>query len=152
MKFKYVSTFLFTLAVMLAAASTAFAQLSLYEQQRYNRNKGSVSIIGGGIGGTYIRYATDLANVLDDVSGEGLRVLPIIGHGGGQNVLDILFLKGIDMGLTQQDHLSFWKKNPKLYGDIDNRIRYITKLYNSEYHLIARRTRSRRSKTYAARK
>ena len=38
-----------------------------------------------------------------------------IGRGGGQNVIDILFLKGIDMGLTQQDHLSFFKNlDPKL--------------------------------------
>ena len=68
-----------------------------------------------------------------------MRVLPIAGRGGGQNVIDILFLRGIDMGLTQQDHLSFFKNlDPNLYSDIDRRIRYITKLYNSEYHLIAR--------------
>lgn len=109
------------------------------EKQRIKRNRGAVTIIGGGINGTYIRYATDLANVLDDLEGNGMRVLPLIGHGGGQNVLDILFLRGIDMGLTQQDHLTFFKQlNPKLYGDLEKRIRYITKLYNSEYHLIAR--------------
>ena len=130
----------FLVALIGADLALAQRQLSSYEQQRYERNKGSVSIIGGGINGTYIRYATDLANVLDDIKGQGMRVLPIIGHGGGQNVLDILFLRGIDMGLTQQDHLSFWKqKDPKLYGDIESRIRFITKLYNSEYHLIARK-------------
>jgi len=142
MKFKLRTVCAFAMLLLFCASDMALAQRQLnpYEQQRWQRNKGSVSIIGGGIGGTYIRYATDLANVLDDVSGEGMRVLPIIGHGGGQNVLDILFLKGIDMGLTQQDHLSFWKrKNPQLYGDIENRVHYITKLYNSEYHLIARK-------------
>ncbi len=134
----------FSFALLAAAAGWDHAaaqqrQLTPYEQQRIERNRGAVTIIGGGINGTYIRYATDLANVLDDLEGNGMRVLPLIGHGGGQNVLDILFLRGIDMGLTQQDHLAFFKAlNPKLYGDIEKRIRYITKLYNSEYHLIAR--------------
>ncbi len=135
----------FYLALLLAlvmAGTTAYAQqrqLTPYEKQRFDRNRSAVSIIGGGINGTYIRYATDIANELDDLKGNEMRVLPIIGRGGGQNVIDILFLRGIDMGLTQQDHLAFFKNlDPTLYGDIDNRVRYITKLYNSEYHLVAR--------------
>ncbi|MDH3579631.1 MAG: TAXI family TRAP transporter solute-binding subunit [Hyphomicrobiales bacterium] len=130
---------LFAIAIAGADTASAQSQLSPYEKQKYERNRSAVSIIGGGINGTYIRYATDLANVLDDLKGNEMRVLPLIGRGGGQNVLDILFLRGIDMGLTQQDHLAFFKAlDPKLYGDIDKRVRYITKLYNSEYHLIAR--------------
>lgn len=141
MKFRtFIQIFLaLTFALGLTGAASAQGQLSPYEKQKYERNRSSVSIISGGINGTYIRYATDLANVLDDLKGNDMRVLPLIGRGGGQNVIDILFLKGIDMGLTQQDHLSFFKNlDPKLYGDIDQRVRYITKLYNSEYQLIAR--------------
>lgn len=142
MSFKTRMNFFLALLLALVVTGTAYAQqrqFSPYEKQRYERNRSAVSIIGGGINGTYIRYATDIANELDDLKGNDMRVLPLIGRGGGQNVIDILFLKGIDMGLTQQDHLSFFKNlDPKLYGDIDNRIRYITKLYNSEYHLIAR--------------
>lgn len=133
-------TALFVFAVTGADLASAQRQLTPYETQRVERNKGSVSIIGGGINGTYSRYTTDLANVLDDMEGQGMRVLPIIGHGGGQNVLDILFLRGVDMGLTQQDHLTFWKqRDPQLYSNLESRIRYITKLYNAEYHLIARK-------------
>ncbi|MHA1165326.1 MAG: TAXI family TRAP transporter solute-binding subunit [Alphaproteobacteria bacterium] len=140
MKFRtLLQIFLATIfALGLTNAASAQGQLTPYEKQKYERNRSAVSIISGGINGTYIRYATDLANVLDDLKGNEMRVLPLIGRGGGQNVIDILFLKGIDMGLTQQDHLSFFKNlNPRLYGDIDKRIRFITKLYNSEYHLIA---------------
>lgn len=137
---KRATAFLAILSAFMVLSASAASAISPYEQQRYSRNKNAVSIIGGGINGTYIKYAVDLANVLDDKQGDGMRILPIVGHGGGQNVLDMLFLRGIDMGLTQQDHLLFWKKkNPQLYGDIENRIRYITKLYNSEYHLIARK-------------
>ena len=142
MSFKTRTQFIVALFAALVMAGTAIAQqrqLTPYEKQRFDRNRSTVSIIGGGINGTYIRYATDIANELDDLKGNDMRVLPLIGRGGGQNVIDILFLRGIDMGLTQQDHLSFFKNlDPKLYGDIDNRIRYITKLYNSEYHLVAR--------------
>ena len=141
MKFKEYMYNLLALLFVLGLTNAASAQnlLSPYEKQKYERNRSSVSIISGGINGTYIRYATDLANVLDDLKGNDMRVLPLIGRGGGQNVIDVLFLRGIDMGLTQQDHLSFFKNlDPKLYGDIDRRIRYITKLYNSEYQLIAR--------------
>lgn len=129
----------FISVVSVAHTASAQRQLTSYEKQRHERNRSAVSIIGGGISGTYIRYATDLANILDDLEGNSMRILPQIGRGGGQNVLDILFLRGIDMGLTQQDHLAFFKAlNPNLYGDIDQRVRYITKLYNSEYHLVAR--------------
>ena len=142
MSFKTRMKFYLALLLAFVMTGTAFAQqrqFTPYEKQRFERNRSSVSIIGGGINGTYIRYATDIANELDDLKGNDMRVLPLIGRGGGQNVIDILFLKGIDMGLTQQDHLSFFKNlDPKLYGDLDNRIRYVTKLYNSEYHLIAR--------------
>lgn len=142
MKFNIRTVCALAMLFALGATSMAWAQrpLNPYEKQKWERNRSTVSIIGGGINGTYIRYATDIANELDDLKGNDMRVLPLIGHGGGQNVIDILFLKGIDMGLTQQDHLSYFKnKDPVLYGDIDNRIRFITKLYNSEYHLIARK-------------
>lgn len=142
MKFKLRTVCALAMMMLFCASDMALAQRQLnpYEKQRWQRNRSTVSIIGGGINGTYIRYATDIANELDDLKGNDMRVLPLIGRGGGQNVIDILFLKGIDMGLTQQDHLTFFKnKDPVLYGDIDNRVRYITKLYNSEYHLIARK-------------
>ena len=140
MKFRsFIETFL-ALIFVIGVSGAVYAQTTAtpYEKQKYERNRSAVSIIGGGINGTYIRYATDLANVLDDRKGNDMRVLPQVGRGGGQNLIDILFLRGIDMGLTQQDHPSFLKNlDPKLYGDIDRRIRYITKLYNAEYHLIA---------------
>ena len=113
---------------------------SKWEKAKRDRNRSSVTVISGGIRGTYIRFATDLANVLDDLKGNEMRVLPIAGRGGGQNVLDVLFLKGIDMGITQQDHLTFFKqKDPVLFGNIDKRIRYITKLYNAEFTMVARK-------------
>jgi len=97
-------------------------------------NGGRVGIISGGIGGTYIRIATDLASVLDD--GDRIRVLPIMGKGSVQNITDILFLKGVDIGIVQSDVLSFMKRQA-VHRNIEARIKYITKLYNEEFHLVS---------------
>ncbi len=136
---RFVSKILSVLAASLLLASQGLAQNSLTEAKQ-ERNRNTVSVIGGGISGTYIRFATDLANVLDDPDSNDLRVLPIVGRGGGQNVLDVLFLKGVDMGITQQDHLTFFKQeNPSVYGNVDRYVHYVTKLYNAEFHLVARK-------------
>ncbi len=97
-------------------------------------NGGRVGIISGGIGGTYIRIATDLASVLDD--GDNLRILPLMGKGSVQNIIDILYLRGIDVGIVQSDVLKYLQQQPG-YTDIATRIHYITKLYNEEFHLVA---------------
>lgn len=103
--------------------------------QTVNRvNGGRLGIISGGIGGTYIRVATDLASVLDE--GDNIRILPIMGKGSVQNVTDILYLQGIDIGIVQSDVLSFMKTGGVHYN-LNSRIHYITKLYNEEFHLVA---------------
>src|SRR5215203_3910428 len=63
-------------------------------------NAGTLGVISGGADGTYIRIAADLANVLD---GDTLRVLPIIGRGSLQNLQDIMFLRGVDIGIVKMD-------------------------------------------------
>lgn len=97
---------------------------------------GLVGVISGGVDGTYIRIASDLAAVLD--SGEQLRVLAIVGRGSVQNLADILFLRGIDVGIVQSDALAFVRQQ-RLFGGVDGRLAYIAKLYDEEVHILARR-------------
>jgi uncharacterized protein len=97
-------------------------------------NRGTVGLISGGVNGTYIRIAADLANVLDH--GDDLRILPIVGKGSVQNITDILYLRGTDIGIVQSDVLAYMK-NAGIHPTIDRRIRYITKLYNEEFHVLA---------------
>ena len=88
---------------------------------------------------SYTRFAQDMQNVLDDTKTHTIRVLPLLGRGGGQNFLDMLFLKGIDMGLVERDVIDeFKRKDPQTYGNVENRLRYILKLSNSEMHFFAR--------------
>jgi uncharacterized protein len=85
--------------------------------------------------GTYVRIAADLADALDD--GYQLRILLMIGKGSVRNVEDLLLLRGVDVAIVQSDALDFYKR-AGLVPNIDQKIRYITKLYNEEVHVVAR--------------
>jgi TRAP transporter TAXI family solute receptor len=98
-------------------------------------NAGTIGIISGGADGTYIRIAADLANVLD---GDTLRILPIIGRGSLQNLQDIMFLRGVDIGIVQMDARQGLTPST-LQASAQQRLRYIARLYNEELHVLASR-------------
>jgi len=110
-----------------------------YEEKKRQTNDIAVTIVTSGLSCTCARFAEDIRNVVNDLRPDGLRVLPVLGIGGLQNLNDVLFLKGIDMGVVDEDNLRILKKrDPKLYANIDQRVQYITKLYNSEFQVLAR--------------
>ena len=98
-------------------------------------NQNTVTVISGNPNGSYLYLAYDMSAVLDD--GTDLRVLPIIGKGGYQNVMDVLHLRGIDLCITQANILSYLKKTGEFGANIDARLAYITRLYNEEMHVLA---------------
>lgn len=98
-------------------------------------NQNTVTVISGNPNGTYLYMAFDMSAVLD--SGTDLRVLPVVGKGGYQNVLDVLFTRGIDLCITQSNIMGYLKKTGELGPNIDTRIAYIAKLYNEEMHILA---------------
>jgi TRAP transporter TAXI family solute receptor len=104
-------------------------------QLRERTNQGTVSVISGGVNGTYIRIASDLAAVLD-APGD-LRILPIVGKGSVQNIVDLLYLRGVDVAIVQSDVLSHMTR-ARIHPGLAQRIRYIAKLYNEEFQLLAR--------------
>ncbi|WP_230529909.1 TAXI family TRAP transporter solute-binding subunit [Microvirga roseola] len=123
-------------SVAVAAALVAgIAGASAQSTTAARINAGTVGIVSGGADGTYIRIAADLANVLD---GENLRVLPMIGRGSLQNLKDIMFLRGVDIGIVQMDAREQLKAE-SLHDDASKRLRFITRLYNEEIHIIANR-------------
>jgi uncharacterized protein len=97
-------------------------------------NDTTVGIVSGTVTGTYVQFASDLSNVLD--SPGKLRILAVLGKGSLQNVEDILKVRGIDVGIVQSDVLAYIRKQG-LFGGVENRLQYITKLYNEEFHLLA---------------
>ncbi|HWX62239.1 TAXI family TRAP transporter solute-binding subunit [Bradyrhizobium sp.] len=106
------------------------------EAARRKINANTVSIVSGNITGTYLRYAADIASVLDD--GENLRVLPILSAGAVQNVTDIMFLRGVDMGLVRTDSVEAIRRAGK-YGDVRTKVQYVARLFDDEMHVVAPR-------------
>jgi len=97
-------------------------------------NSNTVTIMTGTIAGTYVQFGADLASALDN--GDQLRVLPIIGRGSVQGVADILFLKGVDLGIVRSDTLDYLEKRGYA-NNIKKQFTFITKLYNEEMHVLA---------------
>jgi uncharacterized protein len=99
-------------------------------------NRGVVQLETGRTSGTSVRIAEDLANLIDD--GATRRVLPVIGKGSLQNITDLKLLRGVDMAILQADVLDYARQR-NLFPGIENWASYIAKLYNEEFHLLARR-------------
>lgn len=97
-------------------------------------NANTVTVITAPIGGPMSIMGSDMAAVLDD--GDKLRVLPILGKGSTQNLLDILRLKNIDMGMVTSDALEFAKSEYHM-PDVAKRVRYIAPLFHNSVHIVA---------------
>jgi TRAP transporter TAXI family solute receptor len=104
---------------------------------RTERNVGTVGIISGSPGGTYIYMATDLSFVHDDLMKYTLRVIPMVGRGSVQNIDDLLFLKGVDFAIVQEDVLAHFALTEDGQRKA-KQIRYVTRLHNEEVHVLAR--------------
>src|ERR1700730_1885767 len=134
------STLFYSMIVTVGLLTQVQAQKSLvtYEEKRRKTNDIAVSIVVSGLSCTCARFAEDIRNIVNDLRPDGIRVLPTLGVGGLQNLNDVLFLKGADMGVVDEDNLMLLKKrDPQLYANIEQSVQYITKLYNSEFHVLA---------------
>src|SRR5215472_2907564 len=98
-------------------------------------NRGIVELETTRSAGISVRIAEDLANVIDD--GATRRVLPVVGKGALENLTDLKLLRGIDMAILQTDVLDYARQQ-NLFPGIDYWVTYIAKLYNEEFHLLAR--------------
>ncbi|MBX2805742.1 MAG: C4-dicarboxylate ABC transporter [Hyphomicrobiales bacterium] len=118
------------------AAQAQTSSQSVGESERVERvNSGTVGIVGGSLSGTFIRFAAELATVLDD--GDNLRVLPIVSNGATNNVTDLLYLKGVDLAITHTDVFEEFKVRRNV-SNINKRLNYVSQMYVSETHLYVR--------------
>ena len=102
---------------------------------RERRNAWTVGVVGGLMEGTNMRFADELAKVLDD--GDNLRVLPIVSYGAASNLDDLLYLRGVDVAITQADVFEYFRTQRKT-PNLDRRIQYLIRLPLSEMHVLAR--------------
>lgn len=109
-------------------------------QNRDDANAGTVSIMTiRNLGGPFMIAALDLSTLLDAGDRfEEMRVVPVIARGKVQNLWDVLYLKGIDIGFVQTDVLEYLKDDPRI-NSIRRRIRYISVMFPEEVHIVARK-------------
>ncbi len=94
-----------------------------YDEKKREANDIAVTVVVSGISCTCARFTEDIRNVVNDLGPDGIRVLPVLGVGGLQNLNDVLFLKKIDMAVVDEDNLRLLKKkDPVLFANIEQRV------------------------------
>ena len=99
------------------------------------KNAWTVGIAGGLIDGTYMRFADELAKILDD--GDNLRILPMVSYGAASNLDDLLYLRGVDIAVTQSDVFEYFRTERKT-PNLQNRVHYTLRLPIAELHILAK--------------
>ena len=113
--------------------------VSKYEELRRTANKNLFTIITSGLRTGYAKFGADIADTLNGLPGANIRVVTMLGEGGGQNVLDMYLLRGVDGGIiTPEDIKWLQRKDPAAYGNLNQRVNYIVKLFDFELHIFAK--------------
>src|SRR5215467_8785551 len=125
----------FTTKVQAQAIPKSLEQGGPDAELRVRKNQWTVGVAGGLLSGSNMTFADELAQVLDD--GDNLRILPIVTYGAASNLDDLLYLRGVDVAITQSDVFEYFRTERKT-ANLENRINYIIRLPTSEMHVLAR--------------
>ncbi|HEU4377512.1 MAG TPA: TAXI family TRAP transporter solute-binding subunit [Hyphomicrobiaceae bacterium] len=106
------------------------------EQLREQMNENVVNLMGGQLGAVYIVIAHDISVAVND--GNNMRVLPVVGGAGVQNIRDVVFLRGVDLGVTNILSLNKLKETGELGPNLDQQVAYIAPLFNETMQVVAR--------------
>jgi uncharacterized protein len=101
--------------------------------ERMNAN--TITVVTGSPSLAYFTFANDLAAVLND--GDELRILPIVSQGAFQNVRDVRYLHGVDLGFAQTNILGYYRRTGEI-GNVVDKLVYVAKICNEEIHVIVR--------------
>ena len=109
-------------------------------------NQNNVTILGGDMTGTVTHLLDDISKAVGD--SDKLRIISTKG-GVVTNIRDILYLKGVDMGIVRSDVIHAYKqeqyfddnvkKNKAFYRNLSNRLTYISLLHKEEFTLLSSR-------------
>jgi TRAP-type uncharacterized transport system substrate-binding protein len=128
------------LMVTLAFCGSSIAQsrrtssaISGEAQIRDRLNAATIGLAGGLLEGAPIRFATEIARVVND--GGAVHVLPIVTLGPTENVNDLLYLRGVDTAIINSDSLEEYKSQ---VPQIQQRITYLLSLFPSELDIFVR--------------
>jgi hypothetical protein len=129
------STWPYALQPVKAQAQATRVQQSVSPQatKKEAYNAWTVGLAGGQLEGAPIRFAAEIARVVDD--GPNMLVLPIVTRGPVENMNALLNLRGIDMAIVNSDALEEYKAQ---LPDIQKRVVYLLNLFPSELHIFVR--------------
>ncbi|MEM7620537.1 MAG: TAXI family TRAP transporter solute-binding subunit [Pseudomonadota bacterium] len=143
--FSSISIFLSIASVAFSSDLKSFFSFDNKEHPyiQFKINDGRVGIVASGFGGTYLRIASDIKSVVDsNKPNKRIRVVPMINRGSLEAILDVRHLKATEMGIMQADVMEEVKElattGNETAQDLVERVKYITKLYDEEVHLIGR--------------
>src|SRR5436190_14090514 len=113
-------------------SDTTMSPRGAAEAQIRNRlNAWTIGLAGGLLEGAPIRFATEIARVVND--GGNMQVLPIVTRGPTENVNDLLYLRGVDAAIINSDSLEEYKSQ---VPQIRQRMTYLLSLFPSELHIF----------------
>jgi TRAP-type uncharacterized transport system substrate-binding protein len=98
-------------------------------------NNWTIGLASGLPEGTFIRFGAEIARNLND--SDELRVIPMITYGATDNVKDLLYLKGVDVALTNADVLEHFRTVEKI-PNIERRVNFVSGMYIGHVHLLVR--------------
>ncbi len=101
--------------------------------QKERMNAWALGLAAGQLEGAPIRFAAEIARVVDD--GPNMLVLPIVTRGPVENMNALLNLRGVDAAIVNSDALEEYKAQ---MPDIQNRVVYLLNLFPSELHIFVR--------------
>ena len=103
---------------------------------RERKNSWTVGVAGGLLEGTRLRFVDEMARVVAD--GDNMRVMPFISQGSATNLEDLLYLRGVDVAVTQSDVFEFFRTE-RATPNLDKRVHYIFRFPPSETHIVAKK-------------
>lgn len=106
------------------------------DQYRERLNENVLYLMGGQLGAALVVVAHDMSVVVNDA--DNLRVLPVLGGGAAQNLRDVVFLRGIDLGITTLLTLNDAKTSGEFGPNLDQQITFITALFPEIVQVLAR--------------
>jgi TRAP-type uncharacterized transport system substrate-binding protein len=120
--------------IALGLVSASVADADILDETRAKVNKSVVGIMAGSLGGSDLSLAADMGLALSD--GYDLRVVPMVGLGSVKDVEDLLFLRGVDMAIVQQDVIDFMANN-EIFPNIKSAVRLMAPLNVDQFHVLA---------------
>ena len=106
------------------------------EQMRQKMNENLLVLMCGSLGAPYIQLGHDISVVVND--GDNLRILPVVSDGALTNVRDVLYLRGVDLGITTVQILNTLRTSNEFGANLDQQITYIAPLSVDTLHILAR--------------